>query len=108
MLSHQNLDWKEIHQASTIVDLHAHPSLKVTLFNRMLTARFKASRSFDPFGVRTDFPKLLDGGVDVLLSIASSMSRGSSTSLSAPTLTALPTHTMISPTRPSYPNSLNG
>jgi len=62
-------DWKQTHFVdSTIVDLHAHPSLKASLFNRTLTSRFRASRSFDPFGVRTDFPKLREGGLDVLLS----------------------------------------
>jgi hypothetical protein len=40
------------------VDLHAHPSLKVSLFNRVLTSRFRASRSFDPFGARMGFPEL--------------------------------------------------
>ena len=61
--------WRKTHFVdSTIVDLHAHPSLKASLFNRTLTSRFRASRSFDPFGVRTDFPKLREGGLDVLLS----------------------------------------
>jgi len=63
-----NPEWKQIHLDSTIVDLHAHPSLKASLFKRVLTSRFGASRSFDPFSVRTDFPKLKQGGVDVLLS----------------------------------------
>jgi len=65
----KNSDWKKIHYIdSTVVDLHAHPSLKVSLFHRTLTSRFRASRSFDPFGVRTDFPKLEQGGLNVLLS----------------------------------------
>jgi len=73
----RNLEWKEIHYAdSTIVDLHAHPSLKVSLFNRMLTSRFRASRSFDPFSVRTDFPKLRQGGLDVLLSTVYAPEKG--------------------------------
>ncbi len=57
-----------IHAESIVADLHAHPSLKVSLFNRTLTSRVRASRSFDPFGVRTDFYDLKEGGVDVLLS----------------------------------------
>lgn len=69
MTSDRNPDWKQIHyRDSTIVDLHAHPSLKVSLFNRTLTSRFRANRSFDPFSVRTDLPKLKQGGLDVLLS----------------------------------------
>ena len=61
-------EWKRIHKESRIVDLHAHPSLKASLFKRALTATFKASRAFDPLSVRTDFNKLRDGSVDVLLS----------------------------------------
>ena len=72
-----NREWKEIHyRDSTIVDLHAHPSLKFSLFNRMLTSRFRAGRSFDPFSVRTDFPKLSQGGVDVLLSTVHAPEKG--------------------------------
>jgi len=76
MLSNKNSEWKQIHQDSTIVDLHAHPSLKVSLFNRALTSRFRAGRSFDPFGVRTDFPDLREGGVDVLLSTVYAPEKG--------------------------------
>jgi membrane dipeptidase len=62
-------DWQHVHfHDVTVLDLHAHPSLKVSLFNRLLTSRFRASRSFDPFGVRTDFPKLRAGGLDILMS----------------------------------------
>ena len=77
MLTDIGPEWKQIHYAdSTIVDLHAHPSLKVSLFNRVLTSRLGASRSFDPFSVRTDFPKLKQGGVDVLLSTIYAPERG--------------------------------
>ncbi len=69
--------WKQIHyRDSTIVDLHAHPSLKAVLFNRLLTSRFRASRSVDPFSVRTEFPKLKKGGVDVLLSTVYAPEKG--------------------------------
>jgi microsomal dipeptidase-like Zn-dependent dipeptidase len=64
----QALSWEQLHTESILVDLHAHPSLKVSLFNRLLTSRWRAGRAFDPFGVRTDFAKLRQGGVDVLLS----------------------------------------
>jgi membrane dipeptidase len=76
MHDYQNPDWKKIHSNATIVDIHAHPSLKVSLFNRVLTSRFRASRSFDPFGVRTDFAKLRQGGVDVLLSTVYAPEKG--------------------------------
>jgi microsomal dipeptidase-like Zn-dependent dipeptidase len=69
MLTQQSLDWQQVHfREATILDLHAHPSLKVSLFNRTLTSRVRASRSFDPFGVRTNFPKLREGGLDILMS----------------------------------------
>jgi membrane dipeptidase len=48
--------------------MHAHPSLKATFFERALTTSFSASKTFNPFSVRTDFDKLTKGGVDVLLS----------------------------------------
>jgi membrane dipeptidase len=76
MLTDPKPEWKEVHLDATIVDLHAHPSLKVSLFNRVLTSRFRASRSFDPFGVRTDFPKLKQGGLDVLLSTVYAPEKG--------------------------------
>ncbi|MEJ2263218.1 MAG: membrane dipeptidase [Anaerolineales bacterium] len=67
----------QIHfKESTIVDLHAHPSLKVSLFNRMLTSRFYSSRAFDPFSVRTDFPKLKEGGLDTMLSVVYAPEKG--------------------------------
>jgi microsomal dipeptidase-like Zn-dependent dipeptidase len=61
-------EWRRIHEKAVIVDLHAHPSLKVSLFKRALTSSFRASRAFDPLSVRTDCAKLKDGAVDVLLS----------------------------------------
>lgn len=61
-------EWRRIHEKSTIIDLHAHPSLKAFILKRVLTSTFKASRAFDPLSVRTDFTKLKDGSVDVLLS----------------------------------------
>jgi microsomal dipeptidase-like Zn-dependent dipeptidase len=76
MLRKGNPDWARIHAHSTVADLHAHPSLKVSLFNRALTSRWRASRSFDPFGVRTDFSSLRNGGVDVLLSTVYAPERG--------------------------------
>lgn len=77
MPTDENHKWKELHyRDSTIVDLHVHPSLKISLFNRMLTSRFRASRSFDPFSVRTDFLKLRQGGLDVLLSTVYAPEKG--------------------------------
>ncbi|MGD8753968.1 MAG: membrane dipeptidase [Anaerolineales bacterium] len=63
-------DWRTLHDEATIVDLHAHPSLKASLFYRALAQRiYPSPRAFDPFAVRTNFPRLREGGVDVLLSV---------------------------------------
>ncbi len=69
-------EWARIHDEAIIVDVHAHPSLKVSLLNRKLTSYFRATRSFNPFSVRTDFRKLKDGGVDVLWSTVYAPERG--------------------------------
>jgi membrane dipeptidase len=63
-----HLDFEKIHQDATIIDLHAHPALKISLFKRAFTSPLKVSRSFNPFSFRTDFSKLKEGSVDVLLS----------------------------------------
>ncbi|MGD8399250.1 MAG: membrane dipeptidase [Anaerolineae bacterium] len=68
--------WEQVHNGATIVDLHAHPSLKSSLFKRALTRSFKSGRAFDPLSVRTDFPKLREGGVDVLLSTVYAPEKG--------------------------------
>lgn len=62
-------DWQRLHFDATLVDLHAHPALKASLFYRYLGQRiYPSPRAFDPFAVRTNFPRLHEGGVDVLLS----------------------------------------
>ena len=68
MPANSTSEWNRIHDEAIIVDVHAHPSLKVSIFNRILTKRFSATRAFNPFSVRTDFPKLKAGSVDVLWS----------------------------------------
>jgi microsomal dipeptidase-like Zn-dependent dipeptidase len=61
--------WQTVHFGATLVDLHAHPSLKASLFYRALGQRvYPSPRAFDAFAVRTNFPRLHEGGVDVLLS----------------------------------------
>jgi microsomal dipeptidase-like Zn-dependent dipeptidase len=63
-------DWPILHYEATLVDLHAHPSLKASLFYRSLGQRvYPSPRAFDPFAVRTNFPRLIQGGVDVVLSV---------------------------------------
>jgi membrane dipeptidase len=63
-------DWKKVHFDAPLVDLHAHPALKASLFYRSLGQRiYPSPRAFDPLAVRTNFPRLKEGGVDVLLSV---------------------------------------
>lgn len=69
MSTHSEPRWLTLHHRATVVDLHAHPSLKVALFHRDLRRRSRAVLAFFwPPSVRTNFPALAEGGVDVLLS----------------------------------------
>lgn len=69
MNTSDNEQWRSLHHQATVVDLHAHPSLKVALFRRQLAKRYRgAPTMFWPPALRTDFPDLQEGGVDVLLS----------------------------------------
>jgi membrane dipeptidase len=69
--------WQNIHKGATILDMHAHPSFNVSLFHRLLTKRiYPSTRAFDPFSVRTNFPRLKDGGVSIMLSVVHPPERG--------------------------------
>jgi membrane dipeptidase len=71
MSSEEHPVWEQIHKGNTpLVDWHVHPSLKTFLFKRVLTMRFGANRAFNPFSLRTDFGRLREGGLDVLMSTA--------------------------------------
>jgi hypothetical protein len=64
-----DLDWRRVHFADcTIVDLHAHPGLKISLFNGVFTAPFHSSGAFNPFSFESNFNNLHEGGVAALLS----------------------------------------
>lgn len=64
--------WEEVHQQATIIDLHAHPSMKALLFRRSLSKRAWVPEflmgEMNPLSIRTSFANLQAGGVDVLLS----------------------------------------
>jgi microsomal dipeptidase-like Zn-dependent dipeptidase len=68
------MNWKQLHEDSTVVDLHNHAVLKKFLLDRDLTTnktKFLASlfrRAFWPLSQRSTFPLLDKGGVDVVLS----------------------------------------
>tara|TARA_R110000824_G_scaffold128568_5_gene289591 strand:- start:266 stop:1504 length:1239 start_codon:yes stop_codon:yes gene_type:complete len=76
------MSWQELHQNSTVVDLHSHSMLKAEIFDRKLSNRdgkwlskwFK--EAFWPFSARATFPKIDEGGIDVLLSTAYVLEQG--------------------------------
>jgi membrane dipeptidase len=72
------LDWRQIHQEAIIVDLHVHPSLQQQIFRRNLGFRYVIRRTLrgSPFNVRASFPRLKDGGFDVVLSTVYIPERG--------------------------------
>jgi len=78
------VNWKDLHNKSTVVDLHSHPSLKSSLFRRDIGSPKKRlfqklklfQEKFWPFSGRVTFPMLDKGGVDVLLSTAYTLEKG--------------------------------
>ena len=64
-------DWREIQKEATIVDLHVHPSMQQQLFRRNLNMRFVIDRTLhgNPMAVRASFPRLKDGGIDLICSV---------------------------------------
>ena len=77
------MDWKELHQKSTVVDLHTHSMLKAEVLpNRDLSNRDGkwlskwCKETFWPFSARATFPKVDEGGIDVLLSTAYVLEQG--------------------------------
>lgn len=63
-----SLQARELHARATVVDLHAHPSLNVALWQHKFASRHRSTGAWNPFTMRTDLPKLRDGNVRVLLS----------------------------------------
>ena len=76
------MTWEELHFDSTTVDLHAHPTIKSFILYGNLRAKKRGllSRIFDkgfwPFSGRVTFPKMEEGGMDVLLSTAYTLEQG--------------------------------
>jgi membrane dipeptidase len=73
-----SLDWQRIHREATIVDLHVHPSMQQQLFRRNLNWRYVIDRTLhgNPMSVRANFPRLHDGGFDVIFSTVYVPERG--------------------------------
>jgi microsomal dipeptidase-like Zn-dependent dipeptidase len=72
------LDWRRVHQEATVVDLHVHPSMQQQLFQRNLGWRYMINRVWhaNPMSVRSSFPRLHQGGYDVILSVLHVPERG--------------------------------
>ncbi len=68
--------WEIIHREATIIDLHAHPSLKAYTLKRKLTLNNSAASYFNPLSVRTDLPKLKSGQVDIFNSTVYAPEKG--------------------------------
>lgn len=76
------MNWQDLHSQATVVDLHSHPSLKSSVFHRNIGSKktkflqrlFK--EKFWPFSGRVTFPKMEQGGMDVLLSTAYVLEQG--------------------------------
>ena len=64
------------HDRAYVVDLHAHPSLKTSLFGLRWDRRHRPGSAFNPLSLRCDLPKLVAGGVDVLCSAVYVPERG--------------------------------
>lgn len=57
-----------LHRRACVVDIHAHPSLKTSLFGLRWNERHHAGSAFNPLSLRCDLPSLVAGGVNVLCS----------------------------------------
>ena len=53
-----------------VFDLHAHPSLKVYLWNKKLYKKYRTGSAWDPLTMRVDLPKMRQGGVKGCISSA--------------------------------------
>jgi microsomal dipeptidase-like Zn-dependent dipeptidase len=51
-----------------VIDMHDHPSLKTYLFNKDLGSRHRPGGAFNPFSMRVDLPKIVEGGVTSIFS----------------------------------------
>ena len=56
-----------LHQRFVVADMHLHPSLKMYLLNKKFGKRYRSGGAFNPFVLRTDFPTLDKGGVNLII-----------------------------------------
>ena len=68
------MGWENLHKDSNLVDLHNHAALKQSLMFRGLNGKNEKflsklfKRAFWPFSARSTFDKMMEGGMDVVLS----------------------------------------
>ena len=76
------MSWETIHKEATVADLHTHPAIKATILGSDLNSSKRGpllkffERKFWPFSNRVTFPKINEGGVDILLSTAYTLEQG--------------------------------
>lgn len=59
---------RELHERACVVDIHVHPSLKTHIFGHKIWKRHISGGAWWPLTMRVDFPKAIEGGVNVLVS----------------------------------------
>ncbi|NIV03061.1 MAG: hypothetical protein GWN59_00015, partial [Calditrichae bacterium] len=59
---------KVLHSRALVADMHAHPSLKIYMFNKKFHKRYWSGGAFNPFAMRVDLPKCIEGGLNLLFS----------------------------------------
>lgn len=61
-------DTKALHDQAIVADMHAHPSLKIYLFDKKFYKRYRSGGAFNPFTMRVDLPKCMEGSLNLLFS----------------------------------------
>jgi membrane dipeptidase len=63
-------DTKQLHRRSTVIDTHVHPSLKTYILNMKMNRRYKTEGCWNPFTLRVDLQKIIEGCVNAIFSAA--------------------------------------
>ncbi|MDB5036094.1 MAG: peptidase [Chlorobi bacterium] len=58
------------------IDIHCHPTLKISLFNRTFWERHGTISGWDPFEMQVDLPKMAEGNLKAILSAVYLPERG--------------------------------
>jgi len=57
-----------LHHRIRAVDVHVHPALKTFLFDKRMDKRYWTGGAWNPFAMRVDLPKSLEGGINAFFS----------------------------------------